>query len=250
MTAAALRLSDGDLDASARDLEGAPPLEVLRWATGRFAPRLGFGTGFGAEGCVIIDLIGRHQLPVDIFTLDTGLFFDETYALWRALEARYQLTIRAFRPVQTVEEQAAAHGPALWERAADACCKLRKVEPLGRALAGLDAWVTGIRRDQTPDRATAQVVERDRRPGLIKVNPLAAWTSEDVWAHVRAHEVPTNPLHARGFPSIGCTPCTSPVAAGEDPRSGRWRGQAKTECGLHVEDGRLVPARLVREVGS
>src|SRR5688572_9367562 len=130
--AAQLRLSDGDLDASARDLEGAAPLEVLRWAAGRFAPRLGFGTGFGAEGCVIIDLIGRHQLPVDIFTLDTGLFFDETYELWRRLEARYGITIRAVKPELSVAQQADVHGAELWRRDPDACCRMRKVEPLAR----------------------------------------------------------------------------------------------------------------------
>ena len=243
-------LTDLELADAAARLEGAPPEVILAFAAERLGPRIALASSFGPEDCVLIDVIGRHRLPIDVFTLDTGLFFDETYALWRALEARYGITVRAVRPRQTVEEQAAEHGPALWERAADACCKLRKVEPLGRALSELDAWVTGIRRDQTPDRAHAQVVERDRRPGLLKLNPLAAWTSDDVWAHVRAHEVPVNPMHARGFPSIGCTPCTSPVAAGEDPRSGRWRGQAKTECGLHVEDGKLIPARLVREVGS
>ncbi|HVK77700.1 MAG TPA: phosphoadenylyl-sulfate reductase [Kofleriaceae bacterium] len=245
-----IAIGDDELTDAAARLEGGDPAATLAWAAERFAPRLALASSFGPEDCVLIDVIGRHRLAIEVFTLDTGLFFDETTALWRALEARYGITVRAFRPRQTVDEQAAAHGPALWERQPDACCKLRKVEPLGRALSGLDAWVTGIRRDQTPDRATAKVVERDRRPGLIKLNPLAAWTSDDVWAYVRAHDVPVNPMHARGFPSIGCTPCTSPVAAGEDPRSGRWRGNAKTECGLHVEDGRLVPGRLVREVGS
>jgi phosphoadenylyl-sulfate reductase (thioredoxin) len=223
-----------DVEEAAEALEGSPALEVLRWAAERYAPRIGFATGFGVEGCVLIDLIGRHRLPIDVFTLDTGLLFTETYALWRRLEARYGLTIRAVRPEQTVAEQAAAHGPALWERAPDRCCQLRKVEPLRRALAGLDAWVTAIRRDQTKERADARAVERDARFGLVKVNPLAAWTSQEIWSYVRTHDVPCNPLHDQGYPSIGCWPCTSPVAPGEDPRAGRWRGRGKKECGLHA----------------
>lgn len=241
-----------DVSAEAGRLAGAAPLEVLRWAAARF-PRVGFATGFGPEGCVLIDLIGRHGLPIELFTLDTGLLFDETVALWRALEARYGIAIRAVRPARTVAEQAAAHGDALWARDPDACCRLRKVEPLAAAAVGLDAWVSAIRRDQTAERASAAVVEIDRRFGLPKLNPLVAWSSEDVWRHLRAHDVPTNPLHARGYPSIGCAPCTTPVAAGEDPRAGRWRGREKTECGLHQRGapvaapaGIVVAQRLLR----
>ena len=215
-------------------LEGRSAAEVLSWAAERFAPRITFATGFGAEGCVIVDLIARQRLPIDLFTLDTGLLFPETYALWRRLEARYGLLIRAVRPEQTVEEQALAHGDRLWERDADRCCALRKVEPLRSALAGFDAWIAAIRRDQTADRAKAAVVERDARYGLVKVNPLVAWTSADVAAYVREHDVPVNPLHDQGYPSIGCVPCTSRVLPGEDPRAGRWRGRTKTECGLHA----------------
>jgi phosphoadenylyl-sulfate reductase (thioredoxin) len=215
-------------------LEGRSPLEILQWAAGRYAPRLTFATGFGVEGCVIIDLIGRHQLPIDLFTLDTGVLFPETYELWRRLEARYGVTIRGVRPAQTIDEQSTTHGPALWERDSDRCCDLRKVRPLRAALGGFDAWITAIRRDQTAERATAQIVEPDQKFGLVKVNPLVAWSHKDVWRHVFAHDVPYNPLHDQGFPSIGCQPCTSAVADGEDPRAGRWRGSAKKECGLHV----------------
>ena len=215
-------------------LEGRSTEAILAWAAERFAPRITFATGFGLEGCVLIDLIARHRLPIDLFTLDTGLLFAETYALWRRLEERYGVIIRAVRPQQTVEEQAAAHGDELWTRDADRCCALRKVEPLRAALAGFDAWVTAIRRDQTPDRANAGIVEADHRFGLVKVNPLASSNARDVWAHVRAHDVPVNPLHQDGYPSIGCVPCTSRVLPGEDPRAGRWRGRAKTECGLHA----------------
>jgi phosphoadenylyl-sulfate reductase (thioredoxin) len=226
-------MTDDLIQVATRELEGAAPLDVLRWAVGKL-PRLTFATGFGAEGCVIIDLIARHQLPIDLFTLDTGLLFPETHALWRRLETTYGVTIRAVRPDQTVSEQASTHGPALWERDPDRCCELRKVRPLRAALAHFDGWITAIRRDQTAERATAQVVERDVRFGLVKINPLVAWTHDDVWGHLYAHDVPTNALHDEGYPSIGCQPCTSAVAPGEDARAGRWRGSVKKECGLHV----------------
>jgi phosphoadenosine phosphosulfate reductase len=209
--------------------------DVLVWAADQYRGRIAMGTGFGAEGCVLIDLIGRHRLAIDLFTLDTGLLFPETYALWRQLEARYGVTIRAERAARTVEEQAAAEGDELWRRDPDRCCSLRKVEPLRRALAGREAWVTAIRRDQTAERAGAGTVEWDARFGLVKVNPLVRWTSGEVRDYLRAHDVPCNPLHDRGYPSIGCVPCTTPVAMHEDGRAGRWRGRSKTECGLHAD---------------
>lgn len=229
-------MTDGRIDVSARaaELEGAPALDVLRWASRTVGPKLTFATGFGAEGCVIIDLIAKAGLPIDVFTLDTGVLFPETYALWRTLESTYGLTIRAVRAPQTIEEQAATLGPVLWERDPDRCCEQRKVAPLRAALTGFDAWITAIRREQTTERRTAKVIEHDRKFGLVKVNPLVGWTHDDVWAHIYANDVPYNELHERGFPSIGCQPCTSAVAAGEDARSGRWRGAAKKECGLHV----------------
>jgi phosphoadenosine phosphosulfate reductase len=223
-----------DVDAAARELEGQPPLAILRWAVDHAGPRVTFATGFGVEGCVIIDLIAREELPIDLFTLDTGVLFAETHALWRRLEVQYGVTIRAVRPAQTLDEQASTHGPALWRSDPDRCCDLRKIAPLRAALAPFDAWITAIRRDQTPNRATARVVERDAKFGLVKVNPLAAWTRDDVWAHVRANDVPYNALHDRGYPSIGCEPCTSAIVPGESLRAGRWRGAAKTECGLHA----------------
>lgn len=231
---------------AARRLEGCPPEEILAEAAARFGPRLAFATGFGAEGCVLVDVIARHRLQVEVLTLDTGLFFPETRRLWRELEERYGLTIRAVRPRLAVEEQAAAHGARLWERDPDACCRMRKVEPLAEALDGLDAWVAAIRREQTPERRHARVVERDRRFGLLKVNPLAAWTHARVREYVREHDVPVNALHARGYPSIGCWPCTTPVRAGEDPRAGRWRHGEKTECGLHLRRSRGGRVQVLR----
>jgi phosphoadenosine phosphosulfate reductase len=223
-----------DIITASRELEGRTPAEILRWASARFGAKLTFATGFGAEGCVIIDLVARENLPIDLFTLDTGLLFPETYELWRRLEARYGVTIRGVRPDHSIEQQAAAHGPALWERDPDRCCELRKIVPLRNALVGFDAWITAIRRDQTAERASARVVEADRKFGLVKINPLVGWTHDDVWGHLYARDVPYNPLHDRGYPSIGCHPCTAAVLPGEDARAGRWRGKSKKECGLHV----------------
>jgi phosphoadenylyl-sulfate reductase (thioredoxin) len=186
------------------------------------------------EGCVLIDLIARRKLPVDVFSLDTGLLFPETYELWRTLESRYGLTIRPVRPAHSVEEQARGEGPELWNRDPDRCCELRKTVPLRAVLASFDAWVSAIRRDQTIDRGGAPVVGWDSRFGIVKISPLVRWKKADVEAYVREHDVPISSLHGRGYPSVGCVPCTTPVAPGEDPRAGRWRGREKTECGLHL----------------
>jgi phosphoadenylyl-sulfate reductase (thioredoxin) len=214
------------------ELDGKSVAEILAWAAAT-VPKITFATGFGAEGCVIIDHIARAELPIDLFTLDTGLLFPETYDLWKRLEVRYGVTIRAVRPTETVGEQAGSQGDALWARDPDRCCERRKVLPLRAELAKFDAWITAIRREQTPERADAQIVEPDRKFGLTKVNPLVTWTHDDVWAYVYANDVPVSPLHAQGYPSIGCTPCTSVVIPGENLRAGRWRGAAKRECGLH-----------------
>ena len=227
-----------DLGAVSIALETAEPVEILRWAVERYGPRLTFGTGFGPEGCVLIDLIGRHNLPIDLFTLDTGLLFPETRELWTELEGRYGLTIRAVSPVQTVNEQAVTHGDKLWERSPDRCCTLRKVFPLRAELSKVDAWVTAVRREQTQERAAAAIVEWDEKFEIAKINPMVKWTKSDVWAYLKAHDVPYNPLHDKGYPSIGCTHCTTAVRDGEDDRAGRWRGTVKTECGLH---GPTVP---------
>ena len=245
MSSAVLELTGEDgagaVEAYGAEWEGRPAADVLRWAVERYAHRLTFATGFGPEGCVLIDLIGRSRLPIDLFTLDTGLIFVETRELWRRLEARYGITIRRVTPDVTVEAQAFIHGDRLWERAPDQCCALRKLAPLEAELAPVDAWITAIRRDQTPQRADARAVEWDAKFGIAKINPLVGWTKQDVWSYLARHDVPHNPLHNQGYPSIGCRPCTTRVGSGEDDRAGRWRGAAKTECGLH---GPAVPVRM------
>lgn len=241
MSTSLIHSQPDDVEDAVRALEGRPIEDVLIYAADRYFPRIGFSTGFGPEGCVLLDLIGQLALPIRVFTLDTGLLFKETYDLWRRLEAHTGLHIEGVRPVQTVEEQARAHGERLWERNPDRCCALRKVEPLRVAVTGLDAWISAIRRDQTADRADARVLEHDTRFGLIKVNPLAAWTHEQVWDYLRANDVPFSPLHEAGYPSIGCAPCTSPVEPGEPARAGRWRQLTKTECGLHTRAPRSTP---------
>ena len=236
-TSAEAAVTYTDLSAAADTLERFSPEQILAWASAKF-PRLSFATGFGVEGCVLIDMAARHGLRIDLFTLDTGLLFPETYALWRRLEERYGVRIRAVRPVQTVDEQAAAHGDRLWARDPDRCCALRKVAPLSGVLAGYDAWITAIRRDQTSTRAAARHVEWDNKNGLVKVNPLLRWSARDVARYVEHHDVPYNDLYDASSTSIGCAPCTPPVAPGEDPRAGRWRSLEKNECGLHI---RLQP---------
>jgi phosphoadenosine phosphosulfate reductase len=224
---------------AAQALEGRSAEDILDWSAAHFpAGRLTFATSLGIEDCVVTDMIARRRLPIDLFTLDTQLLFPETYTLWNQIESRYGVTIKAVRPEHDVEQQAAIEGPALWEREPDRCCDLRKMQPLRATLGNYDAWITAIRRDQTPDRANAPVVGWDGRFGLIKVNPLVRWTAADIRAYVAEHQVPYNPLHDRNYPSIGCTPCTSQVMPGEDPRSGRWRGKEKTECGLHMVKAR------------
>jgi phosphoadenylyl-sulfate reductase (thioredoxin) len=216
----------------AEELEGRAPNEILAAVAPHFAGKIALATSFGPEDNVLLELIAREKLPIRAFTLDTGFLFAETYALWTRLEERYGLKVEA---ASSDAPRAAEPGvPAPWTADPDACCELRKVRPLRAKLATLDAWVTGIRRDQTPERAAAKVVEWDARFGLVKVNPLVAWKSDEVWSHLRRLEIPFNPLHGQGYASIGCAPCTTPVKPGEDPRSGRWRGREKTECGLHL----------------
>ena len=175
----------------------------------------------------------RDGVGMRVFYLDTDLLFPESYALRDQLEERYGIKFERRATRLSVEDQAAQYGERLWERDPDLCCRLRKVEPLREMLKGMRAWVTAIRRDQSPTRARIGLVERDETFGLVKINPLAGWSARDVWKYIEKHDVPHNPLHQQGYPSIGCVPCTTPVQIGEVPRAGRWRGAVKTECGIH-----------------
>jgi phosphoadenosine phosphosulfate reductase len=237
MTATAIALrreaTDEELKAISDGFEGARPEEVLRWALDEFGDEVALATGFGAEGCVLIDVLARIKADARVFYLDTDLLFPETYALVERLRARYGLRFERRAARLSLQAQAERCGERLWERDPEECCRLRKVEPLREMLAGLRAWVAAIRREQTPARARARIVERDAKFRLIKINPLAAWSARDVWDYIQSRGVPYNPLHDLGYASIGCAPCTTPVRIGEDPRAGRWRGTAKTECGLH-----------------
>lgn len=216
----------------AEEFENATPETVIRWAVETF-PNITFACSFGAEDVVLVDMLQKISPSTDIFYLDTDFHFKETYETRDRIAEKYNLQFVQVKPKLTPEEQAAQHGEKLWEADPNACCNIRKVEPLTRILGQYEAWITGIRRDQAPTRANAKKVEYDTKFGLVKFNPLAAWTSEDVWNYIRANDVIYNPLHDRSYPSIGCEYCTRPVAAGEDPRAGRWSGFEKTECGLH-----------------
>lgn len=202
--------------------------ELLSWADSRFGLRVAVACSFQKEASVIMDMLASINSGIRFFTLDTGVLFAETYETWRRLEQRYNVTVESFQGM-SLARQAALHGDRLWERDPDGCCGIRKVEPLKRALSGLDCWISGLRRDQSPQRAHTPKFHYDARHGLWKLNPLADWSERDVWAYLIANRVPYNPLHDDGYASIGCTHCT--VAA--SGREGRWQGQSKTECGLH-----------------
>jgi phosphoadenosine phosphosulfate reductase len=211
------------------------PQEALRWAFDTYGEEAAMATGFGVEGMVLLDIAHRVNPNIRVFTGDTEFLFPETYDLVDRVEKRYGIKIERLYSALTPEEQERKYGADLWKRNPDECCKIRKVEPLKEKLAGLRAWITAIRRDQTAERSSANKVEWDNKFQLVKVNPIADWTKPMVWNYVHKHNVLYNPLHDRNYPSIGCTHCTRAVQPGEDARAGRWSGFQKTECGLHVE---------------
>lgn len=218
--------------AKAEEFESSSPQEIIAWAVETF-PNITFACSFGAEDVVLVDMLQQISPSTDIFYLDTDFHFQETYETRDAIAAKYGLEFVRVSPKLTPEEQAAQYGEELWKSDPNACCNVRKVEPLTRILGRYEAWITGIRRDQAPTRANAKKIEYDAKFGLVKFNPIANWTSEDVWNYIHEHGIIYNPLHDRNYPSIGCEHCTRPVMAGEDPRAGRWSGTDKTECGLH-----------------
>ena len=210
------------------DLEGLDAEGVLGWAVERFGSSIAVACSFQKEASVVLDLLLPITRDVTVFTLDTGVLFEETHETWRRFERHYGIEVVAERGI-SLEEQAAAHGDRLWERDPDACCALRKVAPLEAALSGFDAWVSGVRREQSATRRVTPKLDWDKRHGLWKANPLADWAERDVWSHISERDLPYHPLHDRGYGSIGCTPCTAP---GEG-REGRWAGLGKVECGIH-----------------
>ena len=208
------------------DFEAMSADELLRWAHEEFGERLCLTCSWQRQSSALVHMVSELELGVDIVELDTLVLFPETYATRDRLVEQYGLELKSFRPLDPIDR--------LWETDPDRCCGIRKVEPLERALAGYDAWITGIRREQSPTRANAQKVEWSERYGVWKIQPLVDWDSKRVDAYITVNEIPYNPLHDQGYPSIGCIHCTRAVTAGEDERAGRWTGSGKLECGIHV----------------
>jgi phosphoadenosine phosphosulfate reductase len=215
-------------------VESWSPQRVLGWAFETFGNDVAISSAFGAEGMVLIDMASHIRKTFRLFTIDTEFLFPETYNLMDQIEQKYEIKIERAFSLLSPEEQVRAHGAALWTSDPDQCCNLRKIEPLRRKLSELNAWITSIRRDQTSFRKSAGKVEWDAKFGLAKINPIADWSSKQVWRYLVEHGVPYNTLHDQNYPSIGCTHCTRAIQPGEDARAGRWPGLSKTECGLHV----------------
>ncbi len=223
-----------ELARESEKLESATPKEILGWAVDRFAPRFTMATAFGPEGMTIIHMLSEVAPETPIFNLDTGYQFKETLELRERVKTRYGMEVELKRPELSVEEYEAANGGPVYKTNPNQCCFDRKLSVLHEAARGQYAWASAIRRDQSPDRAKAPIIGWDRKFQLVKVSPLANWTKKDVWSLIMAEDIPYNPLHDQGFPSVGCQPCTRAVLPGEDERAGRWSGFKKSECGLHT----------------
>jgi phosphoadenosine phosphosulfate reductase len=219
-------------DLGAADLEGASALDLLRWTDENFGGN--YVVASNMQDAVLVDLAAKVRPGVDVLFLDTGYHFVETIGTRDAVEAVYDINVVNVRPENSVEKQDELFGKDLFAREPNECCRMRKVEPLSKALRGYSAWVTGIRRVEAPTRANAPLISWDNAFNLVKINPIAAWTDDEIQAYIDANDVLVNPLVFEGYPSIGCAPCTSKPAEGADPRSGRWAGTSKTECGLHA----------------
>ena len=212
-----------ELAAVAVELELMPAGAAIRWAVDRFGDRVVLAASF--QDCVLIDVATKVAPGVEVVFLDTQMHFPETYEYVETIRRVYDLNLRVVTPLVGPDD--------MWRDDPNECCVLRKVEPLARALEGKDAWITGLRRVEAPTRADAPIVGIDHGRGIVKVNPLAPWTDADIEGSPRDRGLPEHPLRAQGYASIGCAPCTRPVTPGDDPRSGRWAGRDKTECGLH-----------------
>jgi phosphoadenosine phosphosulfate reductase len=222
----------GIVESAAVFLEDAPAREIIRWAAATFGDRLCLTSSM--SDALLIDLVSRVKPGVDVLFIDTGYHFAETIGTRDAVAQVYDVNMINVQPSRSVTEQERDLGPRLFGRNPDLCCYLRKVEPLNRALEPYLAWISGIRRDEADTRADAKVVEWDAKRQMVKVNPIARWTQDDVDNYMADNGVLINPLHYDNYPSIGCAPCTRQVAEGEDPRSGRWAGLGKVECGIHL----------------
>ncbi len=216
------------------DFEAMPAEDILRWAYSEFGDRLCLTCSWQKQSSVLVHMVSELGLPVDVIELDTHLFFRETYETRDALVERYGLNLTHGPRIPTVAEQHRQEEPNLWESDPDRCCHIRKVEPLLEALGPYDAWISGIRRDQSPSRVGTPKVQLSERYGVLKLHPLADWDEKRVWAYIHVNEIPYNPLHDSGYRSIGCIPCTRPIAPGEEERAGRWAGSDKLECGIHL----------------
>jgi phosphoadenosine phosphosulfate reductase len=221
-----------DADAVAADLESKSAADALGWAFETFHPSLYIACSFQKTSSVVIDIATKIASDARFFYLDTDVLFEETYETRDRLADHYGIEFERYHNL-TLEQQARQYGDELWRRDPDSCCGIRKVEPMREALSGVDAWVSGIRREDSQHRANAPKFTWDKRFGLWKLNPIADWSEKDVWNYIRDNRVPYNPLHDQSYPSIGCTHCTKPVGPGEDPRAGRWAGASKTECGIN-----------------
>lgn len=230
--------------------EGWTPQQVLSWAFAKYGDKVELATGMGVEGMVLTDMAWRVDPNLKVFTGDTEFLFAETYDLMDRVEKKYGIEIERLYSRLTPEEQERQYGPQLWASDPDQCCAIRKVEPLRRKLATLDAWVTAIRRGQTRERSQIRKIDWDPKFNLIKICPLADWTREQVWNYVFEHDVPYNPLHDQNYPSIGCTHCTRAIQPGEDSRAGRWSGFGKTECGLHTPEPAPELVQLASAAGD
>jgi phosphoadenosine phosphosulfate reductase len=223
-----------ELARASRSLEQASPQDIIAWAAERFGGRLTMATAFGPEGCLILHWLATVAPKTHVFNLETGYQFRETLELRDRIAKRYGIEVALETPETTVAEYEAMHGGPIYRTAPDQCCGDRKIAVIRRVLVNFDAWMSGIRRDQSSDRAASPIVGWDHKFGVVKISPLANWTKAKVWDAIVHENVPYNPLHDRGYVSIGCAPCTRAINADEDERAGRWSGTAKTECGLHA----------------
>jgi phosphoadenosine phosphosulfate reductase len=209
-------------------------LDILKWAFQEYGDEIVYSCSFGAEGIVLIDLIHKVKRDATIIFLDTGLHFQETYDLIDKIKERYpSLQIRMVKSRVSLEEQIKWYGDELWKHNPNLCCHMRKIVPMKEALSDVKAWISGLRREQSPLRSKTQYINKDEKFQKVKVCPLIHWTWDDIMTYIQLNNLPYNPLHDKGYPSIGCAPCTSPVSETEDSRAGRWTGNNKTECGLH-----------------